>query len=718
MSGPRFTIGRKVLGVVVGTAALGIVVAAGIAYVKTSSQLNSEARDKLVGLRDSRAQTIKRYLQGIQADIESQAGSPAVREALRAFDDAWRQLDGDASKTLQRVYIDQNPHPKGKKDELMKADDGSRYSAVHADYHPWLKRLQEEKGYYDVFLFDGEGNLVYSVFKERDYATNLRDGEWADSGLGRVFREAANNPAAGTLAFDGFHAYGPSGGAPASFIAKPVLDSNGELLGVIAYQMPVDRMNAVMQQTAGMGETGQSYLVGQDHLMRTDSRFSGADETTILSRRVETPAVKKALAGKRGTAIKEGAQGATVMAAYRPVSFAGSDWALVTEMQESEILAPVAEMRTFLIVAALVLLAVFAAIGAGFSHTLVRPIRALTGAMTRLAEGQHDIDIPAHGRADEIGEMAGAVDVFKQNAIEAERLKREQEDAERRAREEREQAMKELAEGFQHEVGEIIGEVTSAAKQLQGTADTMSRAAQGTSEQVQTVSSSSEQASGNVQTVSSAAQELANSIQEVGDRIHATSQTARAARERMDSARAQVQELAQAADQIGDVIQQIQDIAEKTNLLALNATIEAARAGDAGKGFAVVADEVKSLASQTQKATEDISQRINKVQTETKEAVSAIETVAGSMQEIDDAASSIASAVEEQVASTSEISRNVEEASQGVQNVSESLTQIQDRADQADSGSNEVLTAAQSLSEQADTLNTKVDAFLNKVQAG
>jgi len=355
---------------------------------------------------------------------------------------------------------------------------------------------------------------------------------------------------------------------------------------------------------------------------------------------------------------------------------------------------------------------------AWFTLTGIRPLRTLSERVRALADGDLDVSVPEIPTRDEVGQIAGAVAVLKDSVVEADRLKRENAEKERRAQEQQRQAMNELAERFEREVGEIVQQVGSSAQQLQGTAETMSTAAADTSGRVQTVGSSAEQAASNVQTVASAAQQLTNSIDEVGSRINQTSETARSARERADGARQQIQSLAQAAHQIGDVIQQIQDIAEKTNLLALNATIEAARAGEAGKGFAVVADEVKSLANQTQKATEDITQRINAVQGETDEAVSVIETVAENMREIDEAASSIASAVEEQISSTREISRNVEEASTGVQDVSSQMDEMSNTAGQAGTASNEVLSAASKLSQQADTLSTKVEGFLREVRSG
>ena len=277
------------------------------------------------------------------------------------------------------------------------------------------------------------------------------------------------------------------------------------------------------------------------------------------------------------------------------------------------------------------------------SRGITGPVGAMTGAMNRLADGDLEAHIPATENRDEIGEMAKAVQVFKDNAIRVKRMEAEQAEQKKRAEEERRAAMHQLADSFEASVGGVIHTVTSAVAELQAASEQMASTANEASAQATTVASASEQASANVETVASAAEELSSSIAEIGRRVAQSSQIAGGAVRQAHETNTKIQGLAQAASKIGEVVDLITDIAEQTNLLALNATIEAARAGDAGKGFAVVASEVKNLANQTAKATEEIGTQIAGVQGSTQEAVTAIGAIGKTIEEVDSIASSIAS---------------------------------------------------------------------------
>jgi methyl-accepting chemotaxis protein/CHASE3 domain sensor protein len=351
-------------------------------------------------------------------------------------------------------------------------------------------------------------------------------------------------------------------------------------------------------------------------------------------------------------------------------------------------------------------------IGNGIS----RPVMAMTDAMRKLAGGDKSVVIPAQGRKDEIGDMAAAVEVFKQNAIEMDRLAEEQ-----RKEQERKEARQRTVDGyiksFETQVAGILSTLASAATEMNQTAEGMSATAEETSRQSAAVAAASEQATTNVQTVASAAEELSASVQEISRQVAQSTQISGQAVEEVTRTNATVKGLAEAAQKIGDVVQLINDIASQTNLLALNATIEAARAGEAGKGFAVVASEVKSLANQTAKATEEIGAQISAIQDATGGAVQAIEGIGGTISRVSEIATTIASAVEEQGAATQEIARNVQQAAQGTQEVSSNIAGVSQAASETGAASSQVLSTAGELAKQSEVLRAEVDDFLAKVRA-
>ena len=354
---------------------------------------------------------------------------------------------------------------------------------------------------------------------------------------------------------------------------------------------------------------------------------------------------------------------------------------------------------------------------AALSRSVSRPLGKMTGAMQRLAGGDHGIDVPALGRGDEIGDMARAVQVFKDNAIEMERMKAEQQAQERRVAEERRAAMLDLAAKFEASVGAMVDAVAAASTELQTTAGGMSSTAEESNRQATAVAAASEEASTNVQTVAAATEELSASVSEISRQVTQSAQIAGTAVTEAERTNVEVQGLAQAAQKIGEVIQLITDIAGQTNLLALNATIEAARAGEAGKGFAVVASEVKNLATQTAKATEEISAQIGAIQTATSGSVAAIAGIGGTIKKIDEIATAIAGSIEQQGAATREIASNIQQAAIGTAEVSSNIVGVTEAAQETGAAAGQVLTSAEELSLLANRLRGEVGRFLDQVRA-
>lgn len=348
--------------------------------------------------------------------------------------------------------------------------------------------------------------------------------------------------------------------------------------------------------------------------------------------------------------------------------------------------------------------------------TVSRPLRAITGAMLKVAGGDAQAEVPELGRKDEVGRLAGALETFKANLVESRRLAAEQE-AERAAKERRAGVVAEAVAAFEKQVGEVVSTVTSASTELEAAASTLTQTAGSTQQLSTMVASASEEAASNVQSVAAATDEMSSSVGEIGRQVQESSRRAKDAVNLAHATDAKVTELLEAAGRIGDVVKLITAVADQTNLLALNATIEAARAGEAGKGFAVVATEVKALASQTARATEAISAQIVSMQQATREAATAIQTIGTSIVEVSEISTAIAAAVEEQGAATLEIARNVQEASKGTSEVATNISEVNRGAVETGSASSQVLSAAKELSSQGSRLKAQVDTFLAKVQA-
>ncbi|BBO91605.1 hypothetical protein DSCOOX_47850 [Desulfosarcina ovata subsp. ovata] len=626
------------------------------------------------------------------------------------------QLDS-STVALQYHYIKANPHPLGSKDALDRANDRSRYSQLHAQYHPIIRSYLQKFGYYDIFLVNPDtGKIVYSVFKELDFATSLTNGPYAGTHFGELFRKANAANSADTVVFADFKQYFPSYEAPAGFVASPIF-SGGRKIGVLMFQFPIDKLKKIMQERAGMGKSGETYLVGQDRLMRSDSYLDPENHSVIESFRhpdkgkVDTEASRAALEGRTEEQIIIDYNGNPVLSAYTPLEFEGLNWALLAEIDEAEAFAAINALQWVALIVGAIGIAAIVGVALFVTRAIVGPVQGVVANLTDLAEGEGDLTTRLSvATKDEIGDLAQRFNEFmgKLHAM-----------------------IKDVTTGVQTlsssstELSAISQQMSASAEQTSGKSETVAAAAEEMSVNMSSVSAAMEQSSTNSGMVASAAEEMTATINEIAKNAEKARVISDQAVSQTKDAGERMTTLGKAAQSIGKVTEAITEISEQTNLLALNATIEAARAGEAGKGFAVVANEIKDLAKQTSDATLDIKQQIEGIQGSTNGTIEAINQIGTVIDTVNEIVATIATAVEEQSISTKEIAENIAQISQGVGEVNENVAQsssvageitqsigeVNQSAGEMASSSSQVRLSAEDLSQLAEKLNIMVRRF-------
>ncbi|SFR10612.1 methyl-accepting chemotaxis protein [Poseidonocella sedimentorum] len=386
-------------------------------YQSMRSTLEEEAGSKLEGIAQLQVQTLEQMLAEIERDIQLQAGSPGVVGAMSAFARAYQWI-GDPASELQQIYITDNPNGTDEKAAMTAADNGTFYDAAHRQYHPAFHGLRDAMGYQDIFLIDDEGNIIYSVSKGVDFATNLLSGPWKDTGLADVFRRANQAAPDGGSAFADFAPYGAAADLPASFIARPVFGNDGDRIGVVAFTIPTERLNSAVSSTAGLGESGTAFVIGGDHLYRTDTPKSEVNDA--LTTRLDADVVNRALAGEQGLGLFNDSWGNEVYGYYAPINFGGVTWGMIVEQSTDELFAAVGKTLRVQMIQGAILLAAAIAIGIVVSRGIAMPLRRLSGSVAEISAGNYDAEVASQDRGDEIGQIASALESFRAVLADAE----------------------------------------------------------------------------------------------------------------------------------------------------------------------------------------------------------------------------------------------------------------------------------------------------------
>ncbi|HTO27320.1 MAG TPA: methyl-accepting chemotaxis protein, partial [Devosia sp.] len=382
-------------------------------YLIGSQALRTSAETNLTTLASERAAAVSTYLKSVEDDLVATSRSEASVQALRDFGGAWLTFKVDPTAEVRKLFVDDNPN----KDDLAALETlgtTGTYDVTHTRFHPIFRRQIAARGYRDLYLFDLKGFMVYSVNKAEDFGTSFAEGgPLATSSLGQVFQQAVAIENPDDLVFADFAPYQAAAGLPASFFAKPVFNAQGRKVGVLAIQLPSERLDAVIGDRTGLGETGEVLVVGPDGLLRSDSTFTEANDAMLTP--FAGPVLDTALSGTASHGESGAYRATDMLVAAAPIATRGQPWAAVAVMATDEVLAPVAEMRNMMLGIGAALLAVVAALGLLFSRTITKPISRLTDTMDALAKGDLDVEVRGADRTDELGAMARAVEVFREN---------------------------------------------------------------------------------------------------------------------------------------------------------------------------------------------------------------------------------------------------------------------------------------------------------------
>jgi len=389
-----------------------------VGYFKSSGELSANAETKLSGLMQARQSAVNNYLSAIKQDVAVLGDNKTFLSALTSYSSGLGDFQ-DSKAELQKLYITDNKNKPNERYKLDDSMDGSLYSIFHADFQPWFRKFLLQRGYRDLLMVNNDGIVVYSAAKLSHFAVNLKKGDLKDSGLSKLYKSLSTKPKPGAILFQDFSAYAADGGAPSAFIGTPLIVSD-LVEGFLIFQIAATDLNKIMGIRTGLGETGETYLVGSDNLMRSNSRFQS--ESSTLKTKVTTDAVSKALSGESGVMETTSYTGKMVVSAYAPLTYMGAKWAVIAEAEVDEIFAPVTDMGNFMLMSGVVILIVMAGIGTLIAKAIVSPIKAMTIAIGGLAAGRQDVVIPALEAQDEVGDIARSLVEIHETGTRAARI--------------------------------------------------------------------------------------------------------------------------------------------------------------------------------------------------------------------------------------------------------------------------------------------------------
>jgi len=711
--------------VIVGIALLMSLIVGTVGYVKLVDLAQRNTTTTMEGVLASRKDAVQGLYKQIAQNLDDMASGQTGLAAIRRLSLGWKSAGSDPAAKLTEIYITANPNPPGQRMQMDKGDDPITYNQQHLTFHPAFRNWIALRGYYDFFLIDLDGNVIYTVAKESDFASNLLTGPDANGPLAAVFKAAKDDPDAVTHYSD-FGKYGPSAGAPAAFAAKTIRAEDGTAIGVVAVQLSEATLQSVVDNPSNLGKTGEVVIVAQDGTTRSTSRFDGGFKLLDALPPSATKVEPTGAMYENATLIS--GESGSVIAGKLDVP--GLDYTLMIQMADSESYAEVHDAIVVLVLWTIGTCVAVAAVGLLIARSITSPINRIVGSVKAIAEGQLEAEVADADRNDEVGNIAKSLDALRQKLAVAASMEAERErlsEAQRSVVDGLTIGLNRLSEGnlaqsieeeFGAEYELLRTNFNETVEKLHETITIVVDTAESIRSRSREISQSSEDLSRRTENQAATLEETAAALDELTSSIRSAAESAKEVEVIVRSARSEAEEsgkvvqgavtamteIEHSSEQISQIIGVIDDIAFQTNLLALNAGVEAARAGDAGKGFAVVASEVRALAQRSSAAAREIktlisasTQHVGRGVEQVGRAGTVLENIVSRVTHISTLVSSIASAAVKQSTGLAEINLGV--------------TQLDQVTQQNAAMVEESTAASQSLNQEASGLSELVSQF-------